>query len=122
MGMILKNGVGNSDVTPLIALLSGDGLLLSLAKTYVVFSLVGAYSHLIADASTKQGVWLLWSIKIHIVPVFITRIKIGGQEPFSDIFNTGTGWEMLNRNAMTYIFLPISIILMVMTIFGLHLF
>lgn len=122
MSYILSQGVGNSEITPFIALLSSGGFLLSLAKTYVVFCLVGAYSHLIADASTKQGVWLFWSIKIHIVPVFITRIRIGDKTPFSTIFNTGTGWEMLNRNAMTYVFLPISIILVILTIFGLKLF
>lgn len=107
---LLALGVGDSNLTPLIALLSSGGLLLSLLKTYVVFVLVGAYSHLLADASTKQGVWLFWRFRIHIVPVFITKIEIGGNKPFAQIFNTGTGWEMFNRKLMGYIFLPLSII------------
>lgn len=105
---LLYAGVGNSELTPLIALFSNGGLLLNLALSYTVFALIGAYSHLIADASTKQGVWLFWSIKIHIVPVFITKWSFGGKKPFEKIFNTGTGWEMLNRNLYTYILLPIS--------------
>ena len=94
MRSLLENGVGNAELTPLVALLSSGGLLLKLAKCYVVFSLIGAYSHLIADASTKQGVWLFWKIKIHIVPVFITKWEFGGKKPFERVFNTGTGWEM----------------------------
>ena len=111
MRSLLENGVGNAELTPLVALLSSGGLLLKLAKCYVVFSLIGAYSHLIADASTKQGVWLFWKIKIHIVPVFITNWSFGGKKPFAQVFNTGTGWEILNRNLYTYILLPISGIL-----------
>lgn len=94
MSGLLSLGVSNSDLMPLIALLSTDGLLSNLLEVYIIFTLLGAYSHLIADASTKQGVWIFWSLKVHIVPVFITRITIGGKQPFSQIFNTGTGWEM----------------------------
>lgn len=114
---LLALGVGNSELTPLIALLSSGGLLLRLFEVYIIFTLIGAYSHLIADASTKQGVWIFWSIKVHIVPVFITRIEIGGRKPFEQIFNTGTGWELLNRNAMTYVFLPVSIVCCLLMIF-----
>lgn len=128
MHQLLLSGVGDKQLTPLVALLSSDlstgedGLLLQLLKCYALFALIGSYSHLIADASTKQGVWLLWSIKIHIVPVFITKIKIGGEEPFREIFNTGTGWEMLNRNALTYVALPLSILFCLVTFLGIKLF
>jgi hypothetical protein len=109
MQYVLEQGVGNSELMPLIALLSSEGLVLSLLKIYILFTWIGAYSHLIADASTKEGVWFLWRFKIHVIPVWITRIKIGGNQPFRQIFNTGTGWEMFNRKAMTYVFLPLSI-------------
>lgn len=113
----LNSGVGNAELTPLVYLLSGEGILLSLVKVYVVFTLIGAYSHLVADASTKQGVWILWSIPVHIVPVFITKLEIGGNRPFAKIFNTGTGWEMLNRKALTYVFVPVSVLFCVMSLF-----
>lgn len=113
----LNSGVGNSELMPLVYLMSGEGILLSLVKVYVVFTLIGAYSHLIADASTKQGVWILWRIPVHIVPVFITRIEIGGNRPFAKIFNTGTGWEMFNRKALTYVFVPISVVFCIMSLF-----
>lgn len=111
MSFILSRGLGNSELTPLFALLSSDGLVLGLLKVYILFTLIGSYSHLIADASTKQGVWLFWTFKIHVIPIWITKIRIGGEQPFSKIFNTGTGWEMFNRKAMTYVFLPLSILI-----------
>lgn len=101
MQWLLDRGLGNSELTPLVALLTSEGLLLELMKVYVLFILVGAYSHLIADASTKEGVWFLWKIRIHIVPVFITRWRIGGWQPFKNAFRTGSSWEDFNWKLMT---------------------
>lgn len=103
MEMFLLSGVGNSELTPLIALLSSDGLILSLIKTYIIFVWIGAYSHLIADATTKQGVWFLWRFRIHIIPVFITKWGIGSWRPFKRAFLTGSKWEDLNRYIMTVV-------------------
>lgn len=117
MKTFLENGVGNSELAPVVAMMGPGGLILSLMKVYILFTLVGAYSHLIADASTKQGVWILWKFPIHIVPVFLTKIEIGGNRPFAKIFNTGTAWEMFNRKLMTYVGLPLGLVISIWGVF-----
>lgn len=101
--MFLVDGVGNSELTPLVALLSEEGLVLNLIKTYILFTLIGAYSHLIADATTKQGVWLFWTLKIKFIPERLIKMQIFGYQPFKYSFRTGSGWEDFNRYVMTVV-------------------
>lgn len=80
-------------------------------KVYVVFALVGAYSHLYADMTTKQGVYIFGK---QLAPMrtilLIKKIPIFGKLLIPSEFKTNSEWENMNNLIVTLLCFPASIL------------
>lgn len=83
---------------------------ISLSQVYVLFTLIGVYSHLIADALTAEGVWFGGIFKVHLMPVFIRKFGIGSWKPFKELFTTASSWNTVNYAIMTALLPVVSLI------------
>lgn len=80
-------------------------------KVYVIFSLVGAYSHLYADMTTKMGVYIfgkqLAPMKVMLA---FKKIPIIGKILVPTEFKTNSEWENLNNLVVTLLCFPASVL------------
>lgn len=90
---------------------------MSFVKLYVAFTFVGVVSHLFADALTVDGVWVLWSVKIRFMPVFLRKINVFGWKPCKTWFTTASAWNGANYQLMT-LGVYVSAVYVVATMFG----
>lgn len=89
-----------------------------LLKVFVVFTLVGAYSHLFADMTTKSGV-SIFGIKLAPAQVIlkVRNIPLIGKILVPTEFKTGSGWESFVSKILSILIIPAGI-LAFMVLFG----
>lgn len=102
------NVIGNVNVGQSVA---SAMVLITSFKIFIVFTLVGAYSHLFADMLTKSGVSIFF---IRMTPMGVIS-KVRKIPVFGKILvplepRTGGKWENLVRHVVTGLCIPASII------------
>jgi len=102
------NVIGNVNVGQSVA---SAMVLITSFKIFIVFTLVGAYSHLFADMLTKSGVSIFF---IRMTPMGVIS-KVRKIPVFGKILvplepRTGGRWENLVRHVVTGLCIPASII------------
>lgn len=87
-------------------------------KVYVLFALAGAYSHLFADMSTKDGVYLFGK-KVRPVEFAekIRKVPIIGKHLVPTDFKTGGEWEKKCNSIVLKAMIP-AFVLSVLVLFG----
>ncbi|HEO2443529.1 MULTISPECIES: metal-dependent hydrolase [Bacillus amyloliquefaciens group] len=86
------------------------GAFISLAQIFVIFSWIGAMSHMFGDMSTREGVYLSGvaaliannRTKVKIVPTFIIK-PFGNFVDTSQWFSTDSNWEISFRQAVNIV-------------------
>lgn len=116
---------GTLDIKSVVTLQIGVGSAMSMTtmlivcfKVYVLFALAGAYSHLFADMSTKEGVYLFGK-KIRPVTFAekIRKLPIIGRFLVPTDFKTGGEWEKKCNRIVLQAMIP-AFILAILVLFG----
>lgn len=104
--------------TDLAATMSMATLMIVSFKLYVLFAWAGAYSHLFADMTTKEGVYF-FTVKLAPARVIlkVKRIPLIGKLLVPTEFTTGSGWEDFNATVISIACIPAGIFA-ILTLFG----
>lgn len=86
------------------------------AEIFIIFTLIGCWSHLFGDMITVSGVYL-GTHQIRPMSMFKILTKIPGLNLAFDGFRTGGPWERLNNTIITIVIFPATA-LALMTVFG----